>query len=83
MSLVLRTTGDHDGAMAASQQALDLAAELGDHALQVQASYDLGRAYEAIGELGRAAELLRRNVEAADGQSDMPGVLILSRACLA
>ncbi len=41
-------------------RALELAVELGDRALQVQASYDLGRAYEDIGDLGRAAELHRR-----------------------
>src|SRR5262249_55656615 len=35
MARVLRTTGDLDGAMAASQQALALAAEFGDSALQV------------------------------------------------
>jgi tetratricopeptide (TPR) repeat protein len=34
--------GDYDGTMAAGQQALDLAAELGNSALQVRASYDLG-----------------------------------------
>ena len=36
--LVLRITGDLDGAMAASRQALDLAVALGDSALQAQAS---------------------------------------------
>ena len=38
MALVLNTTGDPDGAMAAGQQALGLAAELGDRALQVRAA---------------------------------------------
>ena len=66
MALVLRITGDLDGAMAASRQALDLAVTLGDRALQAQASHTLGQAYYAIGDFGRAAELLRRNVEAAD-----------------
>ena len=60
------STGDHDGAIAAGQQALALAAALGDSALQAQASHRLGQAYYAIGDFGRAAELLRRNVEAAD-----------------
>jgi tetratricopeptide (TPR) repeat protein len=85
MTGVLRVTGDHDGAMAAAQQALDLAAELGDRALQVQASYNLGTAYQAIGDFGRAAELLRRNVEAADRESGTPGTdwRIVSRAWLA
>jgi tetratricopeptide (TPR) repeat protein len=85
MTGVLRVTGDHDGAMAAAQQALELAAELGDRALQVQASYNLGQAYQAIGDFGRAAEVLRRNVEAADTESGTPGTdwQIVSRAWLA
>ena len=71
--------------MAAGQQALALAAALGDSALQVQASYRLGQAYYAIGDFGRAAELLRRNVEAADRESGTPStdVRIESRAWLA
>ena len=72
MAHVLRITGDPDGAMAAGQQALELAAALGDSALQVQASYTLGQAYHAIGDFGRAAELLRRSVEAADQESGTP-----------
>ena len=82
---VLRMTGDPDGAIAAGQQALELAAALGDSALQVQASYTLGQAYYAIGDFGRAAELLRRNVEAADRESGTPStdVRIQSQAWLA
>jgi tetratricopeptide (TPR) repeat protein len=85
MTGVLRVTGDHDGAMAVAQQVLVLAAELGDRALQVQASYNLGTAYQAIGNFGRAAELLRRSVEAADRESGTPGTdwRIVSRAWLA
>ena len=47
MSRVLRITGDLDGAIAAGQQAVDLAAELGESALQAQASYTLGTTYWA------------------------------------
>ena len=85
MALVLRITGDPDGAMAASRQALDLAVALGDRALQAQASHTLGQAYYAIGDFGRAAELLRRNVEAADRESGTPrtDVRIQSQAWLA
>ena len=72
MAVVLRQTGDPDGAIAAGQQALALAAALGDSALQVEASLTLGQAYYAIGDFGRAAELLRQNVEAADRQSGTP-----------
>jgi class 3 adenylate cyclase/tetratricopeptide (TPR) repeat protein len=85
MAFVLWVTGDPDGAMAAGQQALNLAAALGDSALQGQASRYLGMAWYAIGDFGRAAELLRRNVEAADQESDRlsTGLRILSRAWLA
>jgi tetratricopeptide (TPR) repeat protein len=84
MSRVLRVTGDPDGAMAAGQQALDLAVELGQGALQVQAAYHLGQAYYSIGDFGRAAELLRLNVEAADSGSGTvsTGLRIQSRAWL-
>ena len=43
MASVLRMTGDPDGAIAAGQQALDLAVALGESALQVQASLNLGQ----------------------------------------
>jgi tetratricopeptide (TPR) repeat protein len=85
LSDVLRTTGDPDGAIATGQQALELAVELGESALQGQASYTLGQAYHASGDFGRAAELWRRNVEAADGEFGTPGtdVRIRSQAWLA
>ena len=85
MAVVLRQTGDHDGAMAVGQQALALAAALGDSALQEHASLTLGQAYYAIGAFGRAAELLRRNVEAADREAGTPGTVfrLQSRAWLA
>ncbi|HSX77778.1 MAG TPA: AAA family ATPase, partial [Candidatus Saccharimonadia bacterium] len=81
----LRVTGDLDGAIAAGRQALELAAELGESALQMQASHRLGQAYQAIGDFGQAAELLRWNVEAADRESGTPstGLRIRSRAWLA
>src|SRR5439155_12032819 len=72
ISNVLRVTGDYDGAMAVGQQALALAAALGDSTLQMQASQPLATIYYAIGDFGRAAELLRRNVEAADRESGTP-----------
>jgi tetratricopeptide (TPR) repeat protein len=85
MSNVLRLMGDLDGAIAAGRQALERAAELGDSALQVQASHILGQAYYVIGDFGRAAALLRRNVEAADLEPGTPSadMLISSRAWLA
>jgi class 3 adenylate cyclase/tetratricopeptide (TPR) repeat protein len=85
MAQVLRRTGDLDGAMAAGQQALALAVELSDRALQVRASHRLGQAYYAIGDFGRAAELLRWNVEAADRESGTHSIVfrIESQAWLA
>jgi len=85
MAQVRRITGDADGAIAAGQQAFELAAELGDSALQMHASHNLGQVYEATGDFGRAAELLRHNVEAVDRESDASSTdfRIRSRAWLA
>jgi tetratricopeptide (TPR) repeat protein len=81
----LRTTGDLDGAMAAGQQALALAVDLGESALQVQTCHRLGQVYAASGDFGRAAELLRRNVAPADWEPGTPstGVRLHSQAWLA
>jgi class 3 adenylate cyclase len=85
MAIVLRITGDHEGALAAGEQALALAVELGEPTLQVFASYTLGQACQAIGDFGRAAALLRWSVEAADRDAGTLGtdLRILSRAWLA
>jgi class 3 adenylate cyclase/tetratricopeptide (TPR) repeat protein len=85
MGRILRTTGDHDGAIAAGQQALAHAAALGESAFQMQASYQLGAVYFTIGNFGRAAELLRQTVEVADRESGTlsTDVRIRSRAWLA
>src|SRR5262249_764437 len=85
MAHVLRITGDLDGAIVTGQQALELATEIGESALQMQASYHLGQAYFAIGDFGRATELLRQNVEVVDRESGRPStdVRIQSRAFLA
>jgi tetratricopeptide (TPR) repeat protein len=85
MAFGLRATGDADGAMSAGQQALDLAAALGDSALQRRASYQLGLAYQSIGVFDQAAALLRRNVEAADREAGTPTtrMRIISQAWLA
>jgi tetratricopeptide (TPR) repeat protein len=85
MARVLRQTGDHGGAIVVGQQAFELAAALGESALQLEASQYLGQAYYTIGDFGRAAELLRGNVEAADREFGTPStdVRIESRAWLA
>src|SRR5262249_8143659 len=53
--------------------------------LQVQACFRLGQVHNAIGDFDRAAELLRRNVKAADRESDtlIADVQIQSQAWLA
>jgi class 3 adenylate cyclase/tetratricopeptide (TPR) repeat protein len=78
-------TGDLNGAIAAGQQALALATALGESALQVQASYSLGRAYRAIGDFGQSAALLRQTMEAADQESGTSSIelRLRSRASLA
>src|SRR5215510_1734705 len=85
MALGRVITGDYDGAIAVAQHALALATALGDRVLQEQASSRLGRAYDAIGDFGRAAALLRRTVEAADREADTPSTdwRIMSRVYLA
>jgi tetratricopeptide (TPR) repeat protein len=85
MAQIHRVTGDLDGAIAVGQQALALAAALSDSALQGEASYNLGQVYQAIGDFGRSAELLRRNVETADRKAGRPStdVRIQSQAWLA
>jgi tetratricopeptide (TPR) repeat protein len=67
-------TGDLDGALAAGQEALELAATLDDRALQCQASQRLGLACYGIGAYGRAAELLRSSMEAADQGAGTPSI---------
>ena len=80
MGQVIRVTGDYDGAIAAGRQARELAAALGDSALQAEASYFLGLAYYFIGDFGRTAELLRRNMEAADRESGTPRIDLQRRS---
>jgi tetratricopeptide (TPR) repeat protein len=80
MAQALRLTGDYNDAIAAGQQALMLAAALGNSAVQEQASLNLGQAYYAIGNFDRAAELLRRNVEAADKVSSTPSTVLRIRS---
>ena len=82
---VLGLTGDADGAIVAGQQALALAAALGESDLHMQASLTLGQVYWNIGDFVRAAALLRRNMEATDRGSGPPStdVRIQSRVWLA
>jgi tetratricopeptide (TPR) repeat protein len=85
MSFILRLTGDPDGAIAIGRQAHELVAALGDSPLRVEVSHRLGQIYNAIGDFGHAAELLRWNVEAANRESGTPrtDIRIQSQALLA
>jgi tetratricopeptide (TPR) repeat protein len=64
MVMVRIIVGDVEGALAAGQEALELAVTLGDPALHVHASYHLGQVYARMGDYRRAVELLRGNLAA-------------------
>src|SRR5262249_17421055 len=64
MSYARRELGDLSGAVAAGRQALDMAIASNDPVQQAVASHSLATASFVIGDLARAAELLRGNVEA-------------------
>jgi predicted ATPase/class 3 adenylate cyclase len=85
MAQLLGRMGNLDGAIAMGQQALELAAEVGESALQVEAACRLGQVYYQLGDCARAAALLRRSLEAADRASDRrrTDVRIESQAWLA
>jgi tetratricopeptide (TPR) repeat protein len=77
---VLRITGDLDDAIVAGRQAIKLAAEIGESALQAHASYTLGQVYWATGDFRQAAALLRRSVEAADWEAGTPSTAMRIQA---
>jgi len=85
MSFTRREMGDFDGAMAAASRALEIAVTIGDPVGQASASYRLGLAFISLGDFGRAAELMRSNVEAVLDASDPAHltISISSRAWLA
>jgi predicted ATPase len=60
-TFLLRMMADHPGAIAIGQQALAIAADLGDRAMQVAAAHRLGQPYFAIGAFGQAAALHRHS----------------------
>jgi tetratricopeptide (TPR) repeat protein len=85
VSFARRGVGDLDGSMAAGQEALEIAATLGDPIEQAAASYRLGQVANTIGDFNRAAELFRANVEAVSpgGPGQSRDLAIMSRAWLA
>src|SRR5262249_37224500 len=62
------------------QQARELAAALGDSALQARASLALGQTYCAIGDFGRAAALLLWSMEMADRESGTSSIYVRIRS---
>ena len=84
-TFLLRMRADHPGAIVTGQQALAIAVELGDRAMQVAATHRLAQPYFAMGDLGQAAALLRQNVEVLAAGTPDPRLMygIQSRAWLA
>ncbi|MGH7303656.1 MAG: tetratricopeptide repeat protein [Candidatus Rokuibacteriota bacterium] len=72
MSARLRNVGDHRRALEASRQALDIAGELGDQSLQIEAKYRLAQAHFAGGGLRQATSLFLETVRAFADQSAAP-----------
>jgi tetratricopeptide (TPR) repeat protein len=85
VSFARRELGDFDGATAAGQEALEIAATLGDPVEQAAACYRLGQVAIRIGDFSRATELFRANVEALSpgGPGQSRDLAIMSRAWLA
>jgi tetratricopeptide (TPR) repeat protein len=83
-TFLLRMMADHPGAIAIGQQALAIAADLGDRAMQVAAAHRLAQPYFAIGAFGQAAALLRQNLAALAAGAPDPHLTygIASRAWL-
>src|SRR5207302_6057936 len=69
MGARFRNVGDHRRALEASRQALEIATELDQFGLQIEARYRLGQAHFAIGELDQAVAIFLQTIEAltADG----------------
>ncbi len=64
MGARLRNVGDHRRAVEASRQALDIAGELGDAGLQIEAKYRLAQAHFAGGDLRRATSIFLETAQA-------------------
>ena len=64
MGARLRNVGDHRRALEASQQALEIATELGDPDLQIEATYRLAQAHFALGDLRQATSIFLSTVDA-------------------
>jgi len=60
--------GDHRRALEANQQALDIASELRDPALQIEAKYRLAQAHFAVGDLRQATSIFLETAQAFTDQ---------------
>jgi class 3 adenylate cyclase len=67
MTDCFRLTGNNEQAIACGAEALALATEVGDLRLTIQAHLLLGHASHAVGDYGRAVELLTWNVQTLQG----------------
>ena len=72
MGARLRNVGDHRRALEASRQALDIAGELGDPGLQLEAKYRLAQAHFAGGDLRQAASIFLETAQAFADQRALP-----------
>jgi len=68
MGARLRNVGDHRRALEANQQALDIASELRDPALQIEAKYRLAQAHFAVGDLRQATSIFLETAQAFTDQ---------------
>ena len=59
----LRNVGDHERALEASRRAVDIATELGDASLQIEAKYRLAQVYFALGDLVRSSSIFLETVQ--------------------
>src|SRR5260370_1205341 len=64
-----RNVGDHERAIDSSRQALDIATELADAGLQIEAKYRLAQAHFAMGDLSKATVLFMETVHALADES--------------
>ncbi len=75
MGARLRNVGEHRRALEVSQQALDIARELGDPGLQVESKYRLAQAHSALGDLEQATSIFLETVQAFADLSAAPELL--------
>ena len=80
MANIFRIMGDPNGAITAGRQAVELAAALGESALQVEAAFYLSQVYTTISDFGQGAALLKWSIEAADRGADRSSTEVRIRA---